>query len=160
MAWTKLDFVKQAFEEIGYASYIYDAMPEQLESVRIAMDSMVATWNSKGVSIGYPIPASPDEGSVSEVTSVPDSANEAVYCGLAVRIAPRFGKTVSPQTQQAAKIAYDALLIKGAMPLEMQLPNTLPSGVGNKPWRVSNRPYLNTPSVPLSSGTGSDLTFK
>jgi hypothetical protein len=159
VAWTKLDFVKQAFEEIGYASYIYDAMPEQLESVRIAMDAMVATWYAKGVSIGYPIPSSPDAGSVAELTSVPDSANEAVYCGLAVRIAPRFGKAVSVGTQQAAKQAYDALLIKGAKPLEMQLPNTLNVGAGNKPWRVSNRPYINTPTESLSVGTGNDLTF-
>lgn len=160
MGWTKRDFVVQAFEEIGYASYIYDAMPEQLESVLRALDAMMATWNAKGIRIGYPLPSSPNDSSLNEETNVPDAANEAVYLNLACRIGPRFGKTLQQESKQAAKDAYDALLIKLAMPIKMQYPQTLPSGAGNKPWRTNYRPYLNKPEDPLLSGEDDVLTFE
>jgi len=159
MGWTKRDFVTQAFEEIGYASYIYDAMPEQLESVLRSLDAMMATWNAKGIRVGYPVPSSPSEGSLDEETGVPDAANEAIYLMLACRIGPRFGKTIPQDTKQAAKDAYDTLLIKIAQPLEMQFPNTTPSGAGNKPWRTNNRPFLNTPVDPLLAGQDDDIDF-
>ena len=160
MAWTKREFVVQAFEEIGYASYIYDAMPEQLESVLRTLDAMMASWNAKGIRIGYPLPSSPSDSSLDSETSVPDAANEAVYLNLACRIAPRFGKTVQQETKQVAKETYDALLIKISQPIEMQFPNTVPAGAGNKPWRTNYRPFLNTPVDPLLAGEDDDLTFE
>lgn len=155
MGWKKLDFVTQAFEEIGYASYIYDAMPEQLESVRRTLDAMMATWNAKGIRVGYPIASSPDGGSLNDETGVPDSANEAIYLNLACRIAPRFGKAVQEETRKFAKEAYDSLLIKLAHPLEMQLPSSMPSGAGNK----RKRPFLDGPIDPLLAGRDDEIAF-
>ena len=159
MAWTKRDFVIHAFEEIGYASYIYDAMPEQLDSVLHTLDSMMATWNAKGIRVGFPLPSSPTDSSIDDATGVPDSCNEAIYLNLAVRIGPRFGKTVQQETKQFAKGAYDALLTKIAHPLEQQLPGTMPAGAGNKAWRTNNRPFLDKPIDPLLSGGDDEIDF-
>lgn len=155
MGWKKLDFVTQAFEEIGYASYIYDAMPEQLESIRRTLDAMMATWSAKGVNVGYQLASSPSGGSLSDETGVPDAANEAIYLNLACRIAPRFGKIVQDETKKFAKEAYDSLLVKLAHPLEMQLPSSMPSGAGNK----RNGPFLNAPVDPLLSGRDDEIVF-
>jgi hypothetical protein len=45
VAWTKREFVVQAFSEIGLASYVYDLQPEQLQTALNRLDSMLATWN-------------------------------------------------------------------------------------------------------------------
>lgn len=159
MSWSKRDLVVQAFEEIGYASYIYDAMPEQLDSVLRSLDSMMATWNALGIRIGYPIPSSPSESDINQVTEVTDSAVEAIYTNLAIRIGPRFGKSIPQETRQVAKAAYDALLAKLAMPNPMQFPNTVPAGAGNKPWRTTYRPFLDNPVDPLLADNADDIEF-
>ena len=48
MGWTKRQFVAQAFEEIGLASYVFDLTPEQLQSALRRLDTMMAAWNALG----------------------------------------------------------------------------------------------------------------
>ena len=159
MSWTKGDFVAQAFEEIGYASYIYDAMPEQLNSILKSLDAMMASWNAKGIRVGWPAISTPENSLLSTPTDVTDSANEAIYLNLAVRIGPRFGKQISQETKQSAKDALDALLIHLAFPVEMQLPDTMPSGAGTKYWRTNNRPFLRIPLDQLDADQGDQIDY-
>ena len=159
MSWTKRQFVETAFSEIGLASYVYDLQPEQLQEALRRLDAMMATWNNKGIRIGYPLPASPEDSDLDTETGVPDAANEAIYLNLGIRIAPSVGKVVSQETKRMAREAYRALLINIAMPQEMQLPRTLPSGAGNKPWRYED-PFLNTPDTsPIRLGDDGQLIF-
>lgn len=158
MGWTKRQFVIQAFEEIGYASYVYDLEPEQLESAMRRLDGMMATWNGKGIRIGYPIPSSPENSDLDEETGVPDSANEAIYTNLAVRLAPTVGKIASIETKIVAKKGYNTLLSRATKPVERQLPNTMPAGAGNK-GRSIDRPFLDTPDDPLQVGGDSEVEF-
>jgi hypothetical protein len=155
MSWTKRDFVIQAFEEIGFASYVYDAQPEQLQSVLRRLDSMLATWNAKGIRIGYPLPSGVGESDLDEVTGVPDAATEAIYTNLAIRIAPSFGKTIQQETKQAADIAYNALLAGAAFPPEMNLAGVIPGGAGNK----SQYPFIRETEQPLLSGQDGEIDF-
>lgn len=158
MGWTKRQFVEQAFEEIGLAAYTFDLSPAQLESAMRRMDTMMETWNAKGIRLGYPIPSSPENSDLDQETNVPDSANEAIYLNLGIRLAPGYGKTVSPDTKVSARSAYEAILSKAAMPAEQQLPSTLPAGAGNKPWRYDN-PYLQDPVDPLLAGEDGEIQF-
>lgn len=158
MGWTKRQFISQAFEEVGLAAYVFDLTPDQLQSAMRRLDSMMAAWNAKGIRLGYPIPANPEDGDLDDVTNVPDSANEAIYLNLGVRLAPGFGKAVSTDTKSAAKQAYDTLLSIAAMPAEQQLPGTMPAGAGNKPWRTDN-PFLNAPDDPLLAGGDGEINF-
>lgn len=159
MGWTKRQFVTQAFEEVGLAAYVFDLTPEQLQSALRRLDSMMASWNAKGIRLGYPIPANPQNSDLDEETNVPDSANEAVYLNLGIRIAPGFGKTLAPETKASAKMSYDTLLSLAAMPPEQQLPGTMPSGAGNKPWRTYDNPFLNRPVDPLLAGEDGPIEF-
>lgn len=158
MSWTKRQFVVQAFEEIGYASYAYDLEPEQLESAMRRLDAMMATWNGKGIRLGYPLPSTPDNSDLDQITEVPDAANEAIYLNLAVRIAPTVGKTVSAETKASAKFAYNQLLSRVTKPQEQQLPNTMPSGAGNKKYRY-DQPFINPPDDPLLAGDDGPIEF-
>ena len=159
MGWTKRQFVTQAFEEVGLAAYVFDLTPEQLQSALNRLDSMMAAWNAKGIRLGYPISSSPQNADLDEETNVPDSANEAIYLNLGIRLAPGFGKTVAVETKASAKTAYDTLLSRAAMPPEQQFPGAMPSGAGNKPWRGYDNPFLRRPVDPLLAGEDGPIEF-
>lgn len=159
MAYTKRQFVEAALTEIGLASYVFDIQPEQLEYARRRLDAMMADWNGKGIRLSYPIPASPEQGSLAEETNVPDSANEAVILNLAVRLAPSYGKQIMPDTRLLAKTAYDTVLQRATAPIELQFPDTLPSGAGNKYWRDADDPFMPTPVDPVETGAEGILEF-
>ena len=159
MAYTKRQFVEAALTEIGLASYVFDIQPEQLEYARRRLDAMMADWNGKGIRLSYPIPASPEQGSLAEETNVPDSANEAVILNLAVRLAPSYGKQIMPDTRLLAKTAYDTVLQRATAPIELQFPETLPSGAGNKYWRDADDPFMPTPVDPVETGPEGILEF-
>lgn len=161
MSWTKREIVEFAFEEIGLAAYVYDLTPDQLASAMKRLDMMLATWNADGIRIGYPLPSSPNNSDLDDSSGTTDMATEAMVLNLAVRLAPGFGKTVSPDTKMGAKNSYDALIALSAMPNEMQFPSTLPSGAGNKPWRRTGRnEYFPEPAEPLEAGNDSTITFE
>ena len=106
------------------------------------LDSMMATWNGRGIRLGYPIPSTPEGGDLDDETDVPDNSNEAIYLNLALRLAPIVGKQVSMETKAAAKSAYGEVLNHATKPNEMQFPTTMPAGAGNKPWRREDDPFL------------------
>jgi hypothetical protein len=151
VGYSKRQFVEEAFAEIGMASYTFDLQPQQLEAALRRLDTMIATWNGKGIRIGYPIPGSPQDSDLDEPTLVPDSANEAIITNLAIRLAPQYGKTVPLDTRTTAKLGYDTLLARATFPLEQQFPATLPLGAGQKPWRYDT-PYVRPPVSPVQAG--------
>ena len=159
MGWTKRQFVEQAFEEIGLAAYVYDLTPEQLQSALYRLDSMLATWNSKGIRIGWALPSSPQSSDLGMDTLVTDIASEAIYTNLATRIAPSFGKVLSVDTIRNANLSYNALIAHAmTQPVQLQYPGTLPSGSGNKPWR-GNTPFVAPPTDPLLQGNDGEINF-
>ena len=159
MGYTRRQFVTAAYAEIGLASYVFDLEPEQLELACQRLDSMMAQWNGRGLRLGYPLPGSPELTALDTETNVPDAANEAIITGLAVRIAPGLGKSVSPDTKMMAKAGYDMLLSRAAMPPEMQLTGNVPLGAGNKPWR-ENVEYVSPPRDPLIAGGDAVMEFE
>lgn len=159
MGWSKRKFVTKAFSVIGMAGYVFDLEPEQLQDALLDLDSMMAAWNIKGIRVGYPLPSDPSFSDLDAETNVPDSAYEAISYGLSLRIAPAYGKTVTPQVAFFAKTSYDTLLGIAAMPMERQLPSTMPAGAGNKPWRDNDSPFVNPPVDPLLSGPDGPIEF-
>lgn len=161
MAWTKRQFITQAFEEIGLAAYVFDLTPEQLQSALRRMDAMIGGWNANGVRISYPLPSNPEDSDLDADSGVPDFANEAIYLGLAVRLAPSFGKTVSPETKAFADMAYSNMANQVAIPTpERQLPQTMPRGAGTKPWRNFNNPFVSRPQDPILAGSDNPIDFE
>jgi hypothetical protein len=160
MSWTKQQLIEQAFGELALASYIYDLSPEELQAALRRMDAMLATWNAAGIRLGYPLPSSPSGSNLNDESGLPDAAIEAVYLNLAIRTAASKGKQLSQDTRNAAKAAYDVLLMRAAMPPEMQYRSGIPAGAGNKPWRMQNNPFLQPPADPLVAVDGdSTITF-
>ena len=159
MGYTKRQFVTAALEEIGLASYVFDLQPEQLQSALRRLDALMADWNGKGIRLGYPLPSSPQDSDLDEESNVPDSANEAVILNLAIRLAPSYGKQVAIETKASAKQGYDVLLQRATVPPQQQLPGSLPSGAGNKPWRVYDGQFIRPPVDPVTVGPDGPLEF-
>jgi len=159
MGYSKREFIDAGYEEIGMASYTFDLEPEQYQGALRTLDAMMAEWNAKGIRLGYPIPSTPDGGDLTEASTVPDSANQAIITNLAIRLAPKHGKTVSIETKVAAKSAYNALLSIACLPNEMQLP-AMPAGAGNKPIPMNREAFLPAPTPSIEVGPDHILTLE
>jgi hypothetical protein len=156
--WTKKQIIEQAFEEIGLASYIFDITADQLESALRRLDLMVASWQARNIQIGYPLPASPGNSNIDEEIQTSLNNNEALVLNLAVRLAPAYGKSVSPDTKATAKLLYDQLLIEAAMPYEQQFVRTLPLGAG---FKRTDQVFVNVPDLnPLIVENNDQMLFK
>ncbi len=156
--WTKRELVSQAYGELALQGYEFDITPEEVTLAIKRMDSMVATWGKLGIRIGYALPASPGDSDPDQDSGIPDTAAEAVYLNLAIRLAGGQGKTLSPSTMMTAREAYQTLLIDAAQPIEQQFRPNLPRGAGNKPWRVIDNPFLPTvENAPLGVSSGGNL---
>ena len=132
MAYKKLDIVDLAFQEIGIASYEFDLNPQESNGALRQLDLMMATWNKRGIRIGYPIPSSPNNSDLDQEIDIADNALEAMYLNLAVRISSGFGKQLAPETRIAAAQTYQQLLSSLTHPIEQVLNvEAVPAGQGN-----------------------------
>ena len=156
MGYSKRQFVEASLEEIGLASYVFDLSPQQVESAVRRLDAQMASWNALGIRVGYPLPGSPQDTGLDDETNVPDAAYEAIITNLGIKLAPSYGKTVSPDTKATAKRTYDTLLSRAAMPMEMQLPASMPRGAGAKAY---DDPFVDNPTEPILAGRDGLLEF-
>lgn len=156
MSWTKRQFVNQAFDELGYSSYAYSLPDDQINVAKQRLDSMMATWNGKGLRVGYSLNSTQTSSDIDIETEVPDYAFEAIYTNLAIRLAPSIGKTVPGALLKTAREAYKALLMRSKVKIPQQFPETLPRGAGNKPWLYDDN-YFQVPSEDLEIFTGDGI---
>lgn len=131
----------------------------------VAMKAAVATYRNYVTGFyaynNSATPSSPEDTNINAETNVPDFANEAIYMNLAVRLAPAFGKTVSPEIRLVADTSYSNMVNQAAIPTpERQLPQYMPRGQGTKPWRNVNNPYLNRPEDPILAGSAGPISFE
>lgn len=161
MSWTKREIVQNAFEEVGLASYAFDLQPEQMQAGLRRLDNMMATWNSRGLRIGYPLTDTPAGSDLDQDATVTDEAIEAIVNNLAIRLAPMLGKTVSPDTKASARSAYMALLSRrSTIPERLIDINSIPAGQGTKYWRVNGDPFLQQEERGLTVGPDDTLDFE
>jgi hypothetical protein len=155
--WTKAQLIDKAFAELALAGYVYDLSPEIREDALQTLDAMMAEWSASGIAIGYLLPATPDDSNIDDDSGIPDTANQAVYMNLAVSLAAGRGKTLTPRTLLAASKGYNRLLGVAARAAARQvaMPNTMPLGAGNKPWRGGLR-FFPGPAETLDTSTGGD----
>lgn len=129
---TKLELINGAYAEIGLSGYVFDLTAEELDMALGRLDRMAATWDAKGIRLGYNLPPSHDDSSTDDEAGIPDWAEDAFIANLALRLAPTKGKTVSAETKVAARDAYKALLIGNYEIPQMQMPRHMPIGSGNR----------------------------
>lgn len=150
MSWTKRQYIEQAMELIGLASWAFEMSAEQYASALRQLDAMVAAWNKRGILLGYPLPGNPLDSDLDQDSGCPDEAHEAIYNSLAIRLCPVFGKSAPPEIMKAAHMAYLRLLEDAAAPIEMQFDDSIPAGQGSKPWRNDTQVIEQAEDDPLT----------
>ena len=158
MAWSKRDLVNEAYSELAIAGYEFDLSAEELQTGVRRLDAMLGTWQTLGLGLGYNFGETPASSDLDQDSGLPLTAVEAVFMNLAVRIAASKGKALAASTKQAAKNAYDAVLLTLARDQvqQQQMPCSVPSGAGNR--RCD--PFLHRPDTdPLSINSSGGLDF-
>lgn len=161
MSWTKRQLIEDAYGELALAGYDFDLQPEELDAGLRRLDTMMATWLSLGLQVGYSLATSQSDSDLDQDSGLQMNAIEAVYMNLACKIAASKGKALPTSTTRNAKAAYDALILNVAKSQvqEQQLAAGTPRGQGRKPWRTIN-PYVSTPdTAPLRVGNDGGLDF-
>ena len=159
MAWSKLELINEALQELALGSG-WDISPEEQQTALRRLDTLMATWEAQGIRVGYAFPSGPGDSDIDADSGLPDAAVETVYLHLAKRLAPGYGKQLSATTLTAAREGYRTLLRTAAHPIEQQLPNTLPLGAGNRRWGYDADNFYPTPSdSPLGATQGGDLSI-
>lgn len=92
---------------------------------------MLGEWNARGIRLGYPLPANPNNSDATADSGIPDSSYEAVITNLALKLAPSYGKTVGNETRATARAALNTLYALSAKPKEMRIQD-IPMGAGHK----------------------------
>lgn len=150
MPWTKRQIVMEAFSEIGKGDYQFDMQPEEFQSALRRLDMMVAAWGAtQNIRIGYI--GGNGFGDIGAETELPDWGIEAMYLNLAIRIAPGYGKTVSPDTKINAKQALENIM-NNTVTIEPRYIGGY-AGAGAGLWNPTLPPY----EPLIEAGAGGDL---
>lgn len=148
---TKREIINRAYSAAGLASYAFDLSAEELLQARQSLDSMAAMWTVKGVRMAYNA-----EPEMDAEAGVPDWAEEALVLNLALRLCGVIGKPVMPETKQAAREAYTAMVAAATQPLPT-LARMVPAGAGNRFYARAMRPFIDQQAAPLLAGDDSEL---
>ena len=132
MPWTKRDLITSALEEAGLAAFVFDLTAEQLQSAGKRLDMMMAQLNQRGLQIGYNMAGDPGTIDIDADSGLPDGAYELAVTGLAIRLAPQYGKVISPETKAAYSVALNAMMTLAAHPTSIAIPADYPIGAGYK----------------------------
>lgn len=152
--WTKRLLINMAFDDLALAGYVFDLTPEEINACLLRLDSMMATWETMGIRVGYLMSEDPSNADPDQNSGIPDWANEAVYKNLAIRQASSFGKAVPMSLLAPAKQAYDGMvgLIAAYNTPQMQYRGNLPCGAGWKRANANGGPFVLPPIDRLTTG--------
>jgi hypothetical protein len=162
MTWAKQRIVDQAYDELALSGYIFDLTPEEYAFAGRKLETMVAMWGADGISLPYSFDASEDPDLTAE-SGLSLSQLEAVYLGLAKRIAASKGKQLMPSTLTAAHEAKNALIAQEVQRNvgQMQQKSGMPMGAGWKSYgNIIGAPFSTPPDtspVRLGEGGGMEL---
>lgn len=158
--WTKQQVVVKAFSEAGIAADESGITPQELFNGMTSLDAMMAQWDSAGIHLRYPIPSNPTEGNLSDDSRLPVYALEAVYMGLAIRLAAPLGRQLLPKFLGMAQAAYSRLSAIKTKPSPYKKSGGTPAGMGNRRGGWRGRRFLDPDDDTISDGTGSELEIK
>jgi len=118
---TKIQLASQTFDELRINGITSNA---DSEDIVLALESLEQLVSELTFDIGWRFGSDPNE-----VTGIPMWAESAIYLSLAVRIADRYGKQISPMKADAA---MSRLIGRVKKPRLVGYPANMPAGLGNR----------------------------
>jgi hypothetical protein len=135
---TKATVIQMAYEELASAGYEFDHGADEIASTLRKLDALMLTPPYS--SLGYNAPATIGGGDQINPSGLPDVALQTVAVALGVRIAPVWGKTMSPESRAAYVRGVNELRTMVQTIPTVSLRRGTPLGSGNK-WRSIWAPF-------------------
>lgn len=132
MSWTKLNIINSALSEIGLGGYVFDATPEEKQDALSRLDALMARWEEDGIVTGYTVEDGPDVDTITGDSGIAQQYVRAVVLGLAVDIAPSYGKQPMPQTTRGAAEGYSRARGGQTPPVKRRDTTSVPAGAGHR----------------------------
>lgn len=124
---TAQDITDNALSKLGVKrGGIAPSADETADAIKV-MNAVLAEWQANGIHVrGSQASAAADE------TFVPDWAEEALAYKIGFKMAPSFDANISQVFALGMSEAMDAVIQRGVVIGEAQLPPTFPVGAGNR----------------------------
>lgn len=126
---TAAQILKAALQEILVQTSEAPLEADEYQDAIFALNSMMNEFEGGGLNLGW----SDIENLGDEITS-PTSINSAIVSNLAIRLAPQFLGSVTPELMMKADRGFKLMNKIGISIQETLLPNGLPIGSGNIKW--------------------------
>lgn len=144
----KRDLIQQAYGICGQAGYEFEIEPEEFAAANAILDGMMYELRDyQGVILNYNFPEVGSVGNPEDESGIPYPATRGVVSGLAMRLAPSIGKTLSPESQRALSRSWTLLLANNITTPHMEMGRHTPRGAGNR-WGQWRGPYFYTDTSP------------
>lgn len=137
---TKRAIIDLAFDDCGSSNHIFERTPEEYGQALRKLNAMMLEWPYD--QLGYIQPDYAD-GDTQDGTGIDRKHTQAVATGLALRIAPGIGKTLSPEYRAAATRAHAILCATVHVPQNAAFPSGTPRGSGRRWQQHYNYPFIN-----------------
>ncbi len=150
----KIDLISGAYSKLRISGLTVQPSPRDTELALNTLENMMAEYTARNICVNYKFENEPDTGSPSGVER---KYWDAIMCVLAVRLIPDFGKGQQPDpiliTQSNGAISF--LSSNTAMNRQVQPPNRMPRGSGNRRYRGRGWNNYNVPvaEAPLNCET-------
>lgn len=158
MGWTKRQVVAKAYGVTGVAEANMDT--EELLEGMTSLDAMMASWEGRGMRLGYLASNTPTEGDLGQDTGLPPWAIQAVYLNLGIELAAVNGREVMPDTRALAERALNAVRLRTRRGAQMKLGPGVPAGGGNRRWRGQTGDFIVDDEDDLSVDGTTEFDFK
>lgn len=136
----KRRLIERAYALIGMSGRIFERSPEQTGEALAVLNDMMREWPWD--QLGFTLP-SYGEGLPEELSNIPDHAVSAVQYELAKRLAPEYGKTLSPAFMAASARAMAKLHGNVASIPVLKPKYDMPRGQGYRDHDGVYRPFFN-----------------
>lgn len=125
----KRDIIELAFGELAMAGYEFGRTPDEIRDALLRLNAMMREWPFS--TLGY---QQPDygNGSAEDVSGVDPQWLNVIASKLALRIAPAFGASMSPDAKANLATAMSLLQAGAATIPTMPLARNTPRGAGNR----------------------------
>lgn len=123
---TALEIIERAFSIMGEKAEETTLESSEAQDALDTLNDLGLEWEMSGANLGFAAVAN-----LADELRIPRPAESAFKYGLAVRLAPEYGISLSPEHVAIANETKRALMRNFKRPLQVAMPDTLPTGSGN-----------------------------
>lgn len=141
----KVEIINGAYSRCRISGLTSNPTPGDYDLALNRLEDMAAMWEKKNICTGYNFEDSPD---LNSITNLERSSSSAYQSNLAMLLLTDFGKDAHPALIAEASATLSALCASTAKVNQVQYPNRMPIGSGNRGYSRYQRYYPTTELAP------------